>query len=206
MAVGNFVDVIPIIEDMKAYLPNVKPLKTFSSKHISKVKRSERSIYKDGAVEATRTREFMNQGFAELKCEPKKQGAAKVKAAQRFDLAEDHIDLKKAGQNNADGIRSLMIDLEKQFMEDPEFQQPDEPLAQSASATQTGVPGGGETATGNKFGSSSLRGSPSRTAQGGPGDKGKGKSTAPLPKGKDGPEEVELEKTAESVEYVAFRN
>ena len=55
----------------------------------------------------------MDQGFKELKCEPKKQGTGKRKEAQRFDLQQNHIDLKEAGQNNADGIRALMEDLEK---------------------------------------------------------------------------------------------
>ena len=53
----------------------------------------------------------MEQGFKELKCEPKKGG--KQKKAQRFDLGTKHIDLKKARQNNADDIRVLMTDLEK---------------------------------------------------------------------------------------------
>jgi hypothetical protein len=34
VAVGSFVNIIPIIEELKANLPNVKPLKTFSHKHI----------------------------------------------------------------------------------------------------------------------------------------------------------------------------
>ena len=62
----------------------------------------------------------------------------------------------------------------------------------------------------NKFGSSSLRGSPSRT--GGKGvsgdatDKAKNKPAAPVKGGKDAAVEEELEKTEESVEYAAFRN
>ena len=63
----------------------------------------------------------MEQGFKELKCEPKKQGAGKRKEAARFDLAMKYIDLKTAGANNR-SIRALMEGLEKQFMEDPEFQ------------------------------------------------------------------------------------
>ena len=34
VAVGNFVNVINVIEDMKANLPNVKPLKTQGHKYI----------------------------------------------------------------------------------------------------------------------------------------------------------------------------
>ena len=60
----------------------------------------------------------MDQGFRELGCEPKKQGAGKRKEAQRFDLTVKHIDLKTAGANNRE-IRLLMEGLEKQFMEDP---------------------------------------------------------------------------------------
>lgn len=41
-----------------------------------------------------RTVNFMEQGFKELKCEPKKTGAAKQKQEKRFDLAVGHIDLK----------------------------------------------------------------------------------------------------------------
>ena len=39
----------------------------------------------------------MEQGFKELKCEPKKQGTGKRKEAQRFDLQMPHIDLRMAG-------------------------------------------------------------------------------------------------------------
>ena len=84
-----------------------------------------------------RTVAFMQQGFKELKCEPKKQGAGKRKEAQRFNLEMDHIDLQKAGQNNADGIRVLMEDLEKQFMEDPEFQQYAEETVMAQTGGQT---------------------------------------------------------------------
>ena len=63
---------INVIEGMKANLPNVKPLKTQGHKYIQSVKRAPRSIYKDGSIEPHRTVAFMEQGFKELKCEPKK--------------------------------------------------------------------------------------------------------------------------------------
>lgn len=76
-AVGNFVNIIPVIEELKNNLPNLRPLHHESTKHIASVKRSERSIYKDGSVEPKRTVKFMEEGFKELKCEPKKQGMSK---------------------------------------------------------------------------------------------------------------------------------
>ena len=73
-----------------------------------------------------------------------------------------------------------MEELEKQFMEDPEYQGlaiPEEPLNQSASqamATGAGPAAGagtseqaGAAGTQKQFGSSSLRGSPTRTTIGG---------------------------------------
>ena len=80
-AVGNFVNIIPVIEELKSNLPNTKPLKTKSHQHIQAVKRSERSIYKEGSVPPLRTVAFMEWGFKELKCEPKKQGAGKQQRA-----------------------------------------------------------------------------------------------------------------------------
>lgn len=85
VAVGRFANVIPIIEELKTNLPNVKPLKTFSQQYIKNVERIERSIYKEGSVMPGRTVNFMEQGFKELKCERKKNGA-KQKQVQRFDL------------------------------------------------------------------------------------------------------------------------
>ena len=86
VAVGNFINVINVIEDIKANLPNTKALKTQSHKYIQNEKRDPRSIYKEGAIDPHRTVSFMDQGFKELKCEPKKQGTGKRKEAQRFDL------------------------------------------------------------------------------------------------------------------------
>ena len=121
-AVGNFVNIIPVIEELKANLPHLAPLHHESNKYIAAQKRADRySIYKEGSVEPRRTMIFMEEGFKELKCEPKKQGAGKRTQTQRFDLQKKHIDLKQAGENNAEGIRALMTELEKQFMEDPEF-------------------------------------------------------------------------------------
>lgn len=56
----------------------------------------------------------------------------KRQTEQRFDLKQDHIDLRKAGRNNADGIRVLMEDLERQFMSDPIFFVEDVPAATGA--------------------------------------------------------------------------
>ena len=86
VAVGNFINVINVIEDIKANLPNTKALKTQSHKYIQNEKRDPRSIYKEGAIDPHRTVTFMDAGFKELKCEPKKQGTGKRKEAQRFDL------------------------------------------------------------------------------------------------------------------------
>lgn len=68
VAVGKFTDIIPVIEEIKANLEHTKPLKTHSHKYIQNVKRSERSIYKNGSVPPHRTVAFMEQGFKELKC------------------------------------------------------------------------------------------------------------------------------------------
>lgn len=81
MAVGSFANVIPIIEELKTNLPNVKPLKTFSQQYIKNVERIERSIYKEGSVPPDRTVNFMEKGFKELNCQPKKNGAGKQKRA-----------------------------------------------------------------------------------------------------------------------------
>ena len=187
-------------------MPNLRPLHHESTKHIQDVKRAERSIYREGSVMPARTMAFMADGFKELKCEPKKLGANKRTQAQRFDLQKNHINLKAAGQNNADGIRSLMTELEKQFMEDPEFQLPEEAPApvNTGGALATGTIGASETAGTGKFGGQTLRGSPTR-GTGPNADKGK-KAPATNAKTKDGQEEVELEQTAESLEYAAFRN
>ena len=74
MALGKFINMIPVIEELKSNLPNVKALKTENQKRIQEVRRATRSIYKDGAIPPERTVEFMQQGFKELKCEPKKAG------------------------------------------------------------------------------------------------------------------------------------
>ena len=82
-----------------------------------------------------------------------------------------YIDLKTAGANNR-SIRLLMEDLEKQFMEGPEFQIAEE-IGQGPPATNTGgaLAGDGEGQPAAKLGSSSQRGSPGRSAAtGGAGD------------------------------------
>lgn len=68
---GNFVNVIPVIEELKQNLPNLRPLHHESTKYIKDVKRADRSIYKEGSVEPKRTVNFMMQGFKDLNCEPK---------------------------------------------------------------------------------------------------------------------------------------
>lgn len=83
-----------------------------------------------------------------------------------------YIDLKTAGANNR-SIRALMEGLEKQFMEDPEFQIVEELIGQGPPATNTGgaLAGDGEGQPAAKLGSSSQRGSPGRSAAtGGAGD------------------------------------
>ena len=70
-------NIIGVIEELKLNLPHLRPLHHESTKHIATVKRADRSIYKDAAVLPTRTVKFMQEGFKELKCEPKKQGASK---------------------------------------------------------------------------------------------------------------------------------
>ena len=148
MAVGNFINIIPVIEELKQNLPNLRPLHHESTKYIQDVKRAERSIYKEGSIEPKRTVAFMEQGFKELKCEPKKQGANNRTHASLFDLQTKHINLKTVGANNADGIRKLMTTLEKQFMDDPEFILPEEEKAPSVSAgitATTGTFGAGDT-------------------------------------------------------------
>ena len=120
-AVGNFVNIIPVIEEIKQNLPNLKALHHESNKYIAAQKRADRySIYKEGSVDPIRTKIFMEEGFKELKCEPKKLGASKRTQTQRFDLQQKHIDLNQALANDAN-FRGLMTELEKQFMEDPEF-------------------------------------------------------------------------------------
>ena len=98
VAVGSFVNVIPIIEEIKNNLPNVKVFEPASEKYIANQKRNERSIYKfeNGAKPASRSDLIIHDGFKELKCEPKKQGVKQSTAAQRFDLSMEHIDLKQA--------------------------------------------------------------------------------------------------------------
>ena len=148
VAVGNFINIIPVIEELKQNLPNLRPLHHESTKYIQDVKRAERSIYKEGSIEPKRTVAFMEQGFKELKCEPKKQGANNRTHASLFDLQTKHINLKTVGANNADGIRKLMTTLEKQFMDDPEFILPEEEKAPSVSAgitATTGTFGAGDT-------------------------------------------------------------
>lgn len=144
----------------------------------------------------------MSDGFKELKCEPKKTGPGKRQAAQRFNLSQGHINLEKAGRGNADGIRVLMEELEKQFMDDP--------------ANEDGIQNMGMTSGGQNFGetqkmggNSSLRGSPMRGSQGPNATMtGQDKSKKAVASNAKKPEneDVELEKTAESVEYAAFRN
>ena len=148
MAVGKFVNIIPVIEELKQNLPNLRPLHHESTKHIQDVKRAERSIYKEGSILPTRTVYFMEEGFKELKCEPKKQGASNRTQNSLFDLQTKHINLKTVGANNADGIRKLMTTLEKQFMDDPEFIVPEEektPAVGAGLTATTGTFGAGDT-------------------------------------------------------------
>ena len=132
----------------------------------------------------------MEAGFKELQCEPKKAG--KKTDGQRFDLGHKHINLKKATENTAATINVLLSDLEKQFMDDPEFQK-EIPQANSTAANDandTNLLGG----TGSLLGSSS----PKRGTQ----DAGKTKKA-----GQPAQEpEPEIEKTEESKEFAAFRN
>ena len=115
-----------------------------------------------------------------------------------------------------------MMELEKQFMEDPEFQQPEETVspATHAQASATGTMGATSVdamkASGKLDATASLRGSPTR-GQGATsinekskkkegGGAGTQQANAAAAKNKDAPEEVELEQTEESLEYAAFRN
>ena len=52
LAVGSFVNMIRVIEEIKQNLPNVKPLHHESNKFIAAQKRADRySIYKEGSIE-----------------------------------------------------------------------------------------------------------------------------------------------------------
>ena len=89
-------------------------------------------------------------------------------------------------------------------MEDPEFQLPEEtPAIPSALASGTAGFGSADQQATAKFGGASFRGSPTR---GNATMADKSKKAAQSTKSKDGPEEIELEQTPESLEYAAFRN
>ncbi len=137
----------------------------------------------------------MTDGFKELKCEPKKQGPNKQQTAQRFNLTKNHINLEQAGRGNANGIRLLMEELEKQFMEDPDNIVDDSGLGTTMQGSFNATQGNlGDTMKGGTT-NASFRGSPMRGSQPGGPNAGTDKSKKAGNTKKHDADDVDQEKT-----------